>query len=88
MAILVVFKWLKIVKVRPFLRQKGSFIPTMVDLVTLEEAEETRSSTLLQAIQNFHENLVAAELAKVELTLNRPDLCGICHPGSFENVDV
>ena len=28
MVILVVFKWLKIAKVRPFLRQKGPFIPT------------------------------------------------------------
>ena len=28
MVILIVFKWLKIIKVRPFLRQKGPFIPT------------------------------------------------------------
>ena len=32
MVILIVFKWLKIIKVRPFLRQKEPFIPTDADL--------------------------------------------------------
>lgn len=56
----------------------------MGDLVTSEEnVKKLAAQPPFKQSKIFHENLVAAERAKVELTLNYP----IC-VGSFENTDA
>ena len=79
MVILVVFKWLKIAKVQPFLRQKGPFIPT----IAIKKAFYISSVnflwqgsppqvflTLLSSIFLDCEEFLAAETYKFEIFLS------------------
>ena len=57
-----------------------------VELVTPEEKlKKLTAQPSFKQFKMFHEHRVGVERAKIELTLNRRR---ICHPGSFENVNV
>ena len=62
-----------------------------VDLVTSEDSTQGAAQPCFKQFKIFHENLVAVERARVELTLNRPIYAGFVILGlskKKKNADV
>ena len=87
MAILIVFKWLKIVKIRPFLRQKGPFIPTSILLSVTRDKNLLKN--MLEKFEQYFDKILLPETVTIKFDISNENdrkLYCFCKRTSFGNM--